>query len=473
MFVSLGQTCDPAAYLRRLTGSATLANSVVAADGTTSIVAVSEGNALTVNGNLSGGEEIDFTGSASSTLYLGGDNSGFTATFSQSGVSSTKTDLAAAGVGSRLAAWVINDGTLASSVSGTSTIHLGSLSGSGTLENDATDSTVTYEIGGNDESSAFSGIVSDGFGVVGLTKSGAGTLTLSGTSTYSGATNVYDGEMSVTGSIASSAITVSGGILTGTGSMGAVAVSGGTLSPGVGGVGTIDTGNLSLEEGSGYSVDLVDGASDKTNVIGTVSLGDASLIVNSTRAANEGDVLVLIQNDGTDAVSGTFADLPEGAEVVFGDVTYCITYVYNAEAAEPDTGNDVALVDCGEFENRGQGENRTEGRNGNLSAFTTTTNAILYWDPDKDSSNGFNGGSGIGGAKAFERAGPDRRSRRQSLQSGNLVAQLPVLRPQLLDHPQQMIYQGRSFFRRHLDVGNLDRLGSIHAPQKTPRLFSE
>ncbi|MGA8580274.1 MAG: hypothetical protein WB579_16430 [Bryobacteraceae bacterium] len=68
-----------------------------------------------------------------------------------------------------------------------------------------------------------------------------------------------------------------------------------------------------------------------------------------------------------------------------------------------------------------------------------------------------------------ERAGPDRWSRRQSLQSGNLVAQLPVLRPQLLDHPQQMIYQGRSFFRRHLDIGNLDRLGSIHAPQKTPK----
>ena len=56
------------------------------------------------------------------------------------------------------------------------------------------------------------------------------------------------------------------------------------------------------------------------------------------------------------------------------------------------------------------------------------------------------------GSVCVERAGPDRWSRRQSLQSGNLVAQLPVLRPQLLDHPQQMIYQGRSFFRRHLDI---------------------
>ena len=47
-----------------------------------------------------------------------------------------------------------------------------------------------------------------------------------------------------------------------------------------------------------------------------------------------------------------------------------------------------------------------------------------------------------------ERAGPDRWSRRQSLlQSGNLVVQLPVLSPALLDHPQQMIYQGVRCFR--------------------------
>jgi hypothetical protein len=57
-----------------------------------------------------------------------------------------------------------------------------------------------------------------------------------------------------------------------------------------------------------------------------------------------GILRVLIENDGTEAIDGTFDGRPEGSDVVLDGVTYWITYQYNAEAGQFDTGNDVALV---------------------------------------------------------------------------------------------------------------------------------
>jgi hypothetical protein len=42
-----------------------------------------------------------------------------------------------------------------------------------------------------------------------------------------------------------------------------------------------------------------------------------------------------------------------------------------------------------------------------------------------------------------------------------------VLTP--LDQPPQLIDQRGSFFRRHFDASDLDRLGILHAQQKTPK----
>jgi hypothetical protein len=129
----------------------------------------------------------------------------------------------------------------------------------------------------------------------------------------------------------------------------AIAVSGGP-----GPVVVTTTGNLALNNIAGGVDSLVvdvngsmagPGGYDQLIVNGTVALGNAVLSASGTRADHDGDVLVLIQNDGIDPVTGTFQGLPEGSTVAIGGVTYLITYKYNAEAGTFGNGNDVALVD--------------------------------------------------------------------------------------------------------------------------------
>ena len=71
-------------------------------------------------------------------------------------------------------------------------------------------------VGSNDLSTAVSGSITGTTG--GLTKAGAGTLTLSGANTYIGATSLNAGGLVVNGSLAS-AVTVNDGFLGGTGSV--------------------------------------------------------------------------------------------------------------------------------------------------------------------------------------------------------------------------------------------------------------
>ncbi len=112
---------------------------------------------------------------------------------------------------------------------------IGSLEGGGSVRLGRN----TLIVGGNGLSTTFSGVIQDGGNNGGtgasLTKVGAGTLTLTGINTYTGATNVTAGALAVNGSIvASPLVTVSGGQLTGTGQVGVTQVNaGGTLAPAI------------------------------------------------------------------------------------------------------------------------------------------------------------------------------------------------------------------------------------------------
>jgi len=63
----------------------------------------------------------------------------------------------------------------------------------GTIRNNAAGTTSTMTVGERDSDGVYAGTIADGAGMMALTKTGLGTLTLSGNSTYRGATTIANG----------------------------------------------------------------------------------------------------------------------------------------------------------------------------------------------------------------------------------------------------------------------------------------
>ena len=81
----------------------------------------------------------------------------------------------------------------------------GGLTGSGTIENGSNTALTAspFLVVNNATDNIFSGVLRDGSagGILGLTKGGAGTLTLSGNSTLSNGINVTGGQLLLTGTV--------------------------------------------------------------------------------------------------------------------------------------------------------------------------------------------------------------------------------------------------------------------------------
>ena len=130
-----------------------------------------------------------------------------------------------------------------------------------------------------------------------------------------------------------------GGDLTLNGTL-TLSVAGATLSAGYS-PGIIASGNLTLTAGSILDAEvngLTAGTEhDQYAVTGTVDLGGATLNASGTISASVGDSLVLIDNDGADAITGTFAGLVQGALLTINGDTFLIDYTGG-------DGNDVELI---------------------------------------------------------------------------------------------------------------------------------
>jgi autotransporter-associated beta strand protein len=174
-----------------------------------------------------------------------------------------------------------------------------------------------------------------------ITKSGTGTLTLSANNTYTGTTTLTAGTLLVNGSQSSSSVNMVGGLLGGSGRVGAITASGGSIRPGASLPGILNSGNLSLNPSTFFVVDLngtlAGSGYRQLNVSGTINLGGSSLDASANFQSTVGDIFTIINNDGNEAVVGTFAGLAEGATVVLGGMPFTISYLGG-------TGNDVVLV---------------------------------------------------------------------------------------------------------------------------------
>jgi autotransporter-associated beta strand protein len=146
---------------------------------------------------------------------------------------------------------------------------------------------------------------------------GSGNTTLTSINTYTGATTVNAGTLSVNGSIASSILTTvnAGGTLGGNGIVGNTTINGGTLSPG-NSIGTLTVqGSLVFTAASSYMVEVSPGNADRVNVTGTATLGGAT--VNAGFAAGTYVAKQYAIINATGGVSGTFGaqvntNLPAG-----------------------------------------------------------------------------------------------------------------------------------------------------------------
>ncbi|MEI6604310.1 MAG: autotransporter-associated beta strand repeat-containing protein [Verrucomicrobiota bacterium] len=207
------------------------------------------------------------------------------------------------------------------SVSGTldlngNAISINGLTGAGTLTSGVAGA-VSISVGGNDAGGTFSGVINNGNGTLSVAKTGAGTIILSGTSTYTGGTTISGGSLSISsdgnlgavpGTATPANLVINGGTLTTSASMtlnanrgiavgpaggsgsGSIAVGSGTtltyggiIANNTGGSGgltkTNTTGNLILSGANTYS-------GDTTISGGTLQLGNVAAIPSGSGRGN-------------------------------------------------------------------------------------------------------------------------------------------------------------------------------------------
>ncbi len=152
-----------------------------------------------------------------------------------------------------------------------------------------------------------------------VAKSGVATLILTATSSYTGATTVNEGTLVVDGSIAASSLTTveSGGILGGTGFVGATSIkAGGVFAPGHGLPATSMTlSSLTMEPGAYYAVVVDPTASSSATVSGNASLAGATvapLFASGTYVARQYTILTAGSITGTFNPTTYNGNLPSG-----------------------------------------------------------------------------------------------------------------------------------------------------------------
>jgi autotransporter-associated beta strand protein len=224
-------------------------------------------------------------------------------------------------------------------------VTVGSLTGKGSVLLGAN----TLTLGSNNQSTAFSGVIQ---GTGGVTKSGTGTLTLSGNNTYTGPTTVQAGTFVANnkrGSAAGSGnVTVQSGTLGGQGAIsGPVVVgSGAFLAPSAAAKQPVTlslTNTLTFNSDATYTCTLQaskkKSANDEVvaNGVTIASGAQFNLAAKVQGKLKAGTSFTVISNTASTPISGTFANLADGASLTVGNTKLQASY-------EGGDGNDLTLT---------------------------------------------------------------------------------------------------------------------------------
>jgi fibronectin-binding autotransporter adhesin len=150
---------------------------------------------------------------------------------------------------------------------------IGSLAGAGTVDNVVGAGTPTLTVGGNNTSTTFSGVLQNTTGALSLTKSGSGTLTLSGANTYSGTTTVSAGTLKLNNTAAlgsSTGVSVTSGAV--------LDLNGQNYSTSI----PLTLNGTGIASGGA----LINGSATGATYAGLITLGSASSIIGGTGTIN-------------------------------------------------------------------------------------------------------------------------------------------------------------------------------------------
>jgi len=256
-------------------------------------------------GGLQGGRNLAFGGNS---LSVGGNNQSttYSGTLSGSGLLTKVGNgtLTLSGSNSASGGVAVDAGTLAvgsaNALGSSGTISFGG----GTLQYSASNTTdysgrfsnaasQQYSIDTNGQNVTLGSNLTSSGGS--FTKLGGGNLILSGSSTYSGATTVSAGRLSVNGALGSTAVTVQNGAeVGGSGSIGGVVnvLAGGTLSPG-NSIQSLAVGATTFSGSSTFEYEY-----DSTNPASLAAAADL-LVVNGNLTINAGAILTLTDLAGS------------------------------------------------------------------------------------------------------------------------------------------------------------------------------
>jgi len=292
----------------------------------------SDGGTLTLAGNISGAAQALTIGGAGSTT-VGGVIGTTTGTLTKDGAGTLTLSTAATYTG----VTTISVGTLklgvANGIGASSSLTvaagatfdlagfsdtIGSLAGAGSVTSSVA-SAVILTTGGNNGSTAFSGVASDGSGALALTKNGTGTLTLSGVNTYTGTTTINAGTVSI-------AVDSNLGAAPGAPTPGRLTFAGGTLLVSANltidanrGIALTGAGTISTTVAVTYG-GIVAGPGTLTKVgTGTLTLAGVNTYTGAT-SINGGTVAI-----AADSALGSAPGAPTAGQLVFNTGTLLVT----------------------------------------------------------------------------------------------------------------------------------------------------